>query len=114
MQDELWKVLERRFPSALVERERDHIDLMLTTANRRVLFELKSSTSARRAIRDALGQLLDYAFFEHPKEAMKLVIVGQGSETPSTKHYVKALSTRFRIPLKYHRYVVGSKRFNFS
>jgi hypothetical protein len=111
MQDELWALLQRRFPAAMVERERDYVDLTVTTAKGRMLFELKATTSARQAIRLALGQLLDYAFFHDVGRELQLVIVGQGPGTAATDRYLAYLTKQFKLPIRYRQYVLSSRSF---
>jgi hypothetical protein len=110
MENELEELLQRRFGKEKVEAQRDFVDLTLTTADRSVLIEIKASEQARRAIRDALGQLLGYAYQARHGQKAELVIVGRGTPTPDTRRYLDYLRTRFRLDIAYCRYVLGSHR----
>ena len=107
MENELKEILKRRFGKGTVEAQRDFVDLTLTTAERCVLIEIKASEQARRAIRDALGQLLGYAYQKRHGQHAELIIVGRGILTPETRRYLDYLRSRFRLDITYCRYVVG-------
>jgi hypothetical protein len=113
MQKEIKHVLEKKYGKGKVEAERNFRDLMLTTANRRVLIEIKASQSARQAIRNAFGQLLDYAYFANRnKEGTELVVIGAGPPTPETGHYLQRLKDQFCLEIKYRQYPIGSHRLD--
>lgn len=113
MENELDALLRARYGDASVARQKDFVDLSVQRDGRRTLIEIKSATVARRAIRDALGQLLDYAFFEAPDTVCELVIVGRGPLLPKDKAYLATLTKRFRLPIRYRRYRLGGP-FNLS
>ena len=94
-----------------VQVERDHVDIEVRTETGTTVMELKSSTDARRAIRDALGQLLDYAYRKDGGAESRLVVVGQGVPTESDLRFLQTLRIRFRIPVNCQQYVLGSGRF---
>jgi serine/threonine-protein kinase len=112
LQNELRQLLQVQFGKKCVEAERNFVDLTVTTSNRRVLLEIKSDPTARSAIRAALGQLLDYAYFARRfSEKMELVIVGQGASTPESDAYLRHLTETFRIPIRYQQFQLGKKDF---
>jgi len=109
MEQEIKKVLEKKYGDKTVEAQRDFRDLILTTANRRVLIEIKASLDARQAIRDAFGQLLDYAYFDAGhKEYSELFIVGRGAQTLETRSYLDHLRDRFGLEISYRQYKIGT------
>jgi hypothetical protein len=111
MEEEIKKTLERQYGEGAVEAQRDFRDLILTTADRRVLIEIKASEDARQAIRDAFGQLLDYAYFDTvDRENPELFIVGRGAPTRETRGYLDRLRNRFGLEINYRQYKIGSHR----
>lgn len=109
MEQEIKKVLEKKYGDKTVEAQRDFRDLILTTANRRVLIEIKASLDARQAIRDAFGQLLDYAYFDAGhKEYSELFIIGRGAQTLETRSYLDHLRNRFGLEISYRQYKIGT------
>jgi hypothetical protein len=60
--DQLAALVRDRTGAISVERERDWRDLTITFPGRAVIVEVKVCSSALRAIREGLGQLLSYSF----------------------------------------------------
>lgn len=109
MEIEIKKTLEKEYGEKTVEAQRNFRDIILTAPNRRALIEIKASQDARQAIRDAFGQLLDYAFFDAGLQKMyELFIVGRGAPTHETQDYLDRLRNRFRLEVNYRQYKIGS------
>lgn len=82
----------------------NYIDLAAKTKKGEVIFfEIKTATEARLCIRQALGQLMEYAFFpyKNTEHAQKLVVVGSGDKTSEIKEYLQKLKGQFQIPIDY-------------
>ncbi len=79
------------------------IDLVLKTGNLYTFYEIKTSNSAKQCIREALGQILEYAYFDAQKYADEIVIAGEYPIDSQTKNYLNYLNTEFNLPLKYHQ-----------
>jgi hypothetical protein len=103
MQDRLEAILRSEFPNGSVEREKDCIDIKVTTADEIILYEIKSDLETRTVIRLALGQILEYAY--HPSRqytvSVRLIIVGRRALPPEDSEYLKILRRSFQIPLEY-------------
>lgn len=109
MEVEIKKTLEKQYGEKTVEAQRNFRDIILTAPNRRVLIEIKASQDARQAIRDAFGQLLDYAHFETElQKEYELFIVGRGIPTSETQSYLDRLRNRFGLKINYRQYKIGS------
>ncbi len=104
MQTRLVARLVARYGSSHVAAEAGGVDVRVRTKSGFILFEIKPDESPRVVIRQALGQLLEYAYFE-PKNwrgaQLRLVIVGRSRLDPTTKAYMKRLASTFRLPLVY-------------
>ncbi len=111
MQNEVRQLLEGRLGRAAVHAEKDFVDLRVTSGRMPTLIEFKSATDSRKAIRQALGQLLDYAYFNDGKSQSNLVVVGRGPLGVREAQFVKTLHERFRMRISYRQYVIGSKQF---
>src|SRR6185436_6784303 len=99
LQSSLFKLLQKRFGQTSVDLEADFVDLMILNGCKKILVEIKSDGDARVAIQNALGQILEYAYFDgNSKEQLQLVIIAPGVETPSIADYIKRLQVDFRIP----------------
>jgi hypothetical protein len=109
MEVEIKKALEKQYGNKTVEAQRDFRDLILTTPNRKVLIEIKASQEARQAIRDAFGQLLDYAYFDTDvRQNAQLFIIARGAPTRETGAYLDHLRNRFGLKINYRQYKIGS------
>jgi hypothetical protein len=77
------------------------IDLVLSEDTGLTFYELKTETSIRAAIRSALPQLLEYAYWPDETRARKLVIVSPNPCTESAKRYMLFLRDKFNVPIYY-------------
>jgi hypothetical protein len=69
-----------------------------------IFFEIKTSYSVRLCLREAVGQLLEYAYFPEKANAKKLIVVSPNRITPETRAYIRKVRSLFGIPLYYQRY----------
>lgn len=77
------------------------IDVVVQQNSGLTFYELKTETSIRAAIRSALPQLLEYAFWPNEIRAEKLIIVSPNRCTESAKRYLHFLRGKFNLPLHY-------------
>lgn len=103
MQEKLMIDLSKEYPKAKALREQYFIDVSVQTEQELILFEIKSDLEPRTVIRQALGQILEYAYHPNRSHALpvQLVIVGRRPLTASDADYLKYLTTRFSLPLSY-------------
>jgi hypothetical protein len=103
MQAMLMKDLNAQYPNADVVREWEYVDVTVKTDSELILFEIKSDLDPRSVIRQALGQILEYAY--HPNREhdlpVRLVIVGRNKLTAADKQYLDHLKDEFDLPLSY-------------
>jgi hypothetical protein len=103
MQETLMAELNTEFPGCKVEREVEFIDIRVETASEILLFEIKSDLEPRTVIRQALGQILEYAFHparEHVKP-VRLFIVGRQKLAKADAAYLDRLRSEFALPIEY-------------
>ncbi|MEZ5277083.1 MAG: hypothetical protein R3F07_11935 [Opitutaceae bacterium] len=107
MQAQLMKELQAEFPNSAVIREEDFVDVSVRKDQELLLFEIKTALQPRKVIREALGQILEYAYYPgHEYQGpVKLVIVGRNELKLRDREYLRKLQNEFRIPLDYR--VVG-------
>lgn len=103
MQEKLMKELQVEYPQGTILREQDYIDVSVQTEQELILYEIKSDIEPRSVIRQALGQILEYAY--HPSRThslpIRLVIVGRGELSSLDEAYLHHLKTEFALPLDY-------------
>jgi len=119
-QKELKKTLAIALPEAHVYVEADvhghSVDIYVEQGGKRFFIELKTQSVVRRAIREALAQLMEYSFWP-PKQprADVLVIVAPGVAQPAEQEYLAFLRKKFGIPIYYLQYsersIVGISDF---
>lgn len=81
--------------------ERDRIDVAFELNNESTIAELKSlssyNKSAKRAIRAALGQLLDYQYFDRNTKNSKLWIVLDGKISQKEMDFISRINTNHKL-----------------
>lgn len=73
-----------------------------------IIYEVKTSASARRNIRDAIAQLLDYALHSS-FQVDKLIIVSPVSLNKKEIEFMEGLKTKIKYSLEYLYYTKNSK-----
>ncbi|BDQ03428.1 hypothetical protein [Ignavibacterium sp.] len=86
-----------------------HIDLVVKDKSNYIFYEIKTSKSILKCIREALPQLLEYAYYPNRNVASKLIIVSENEITIDTKKYLNKLRKEFSIPVYYQRYNPSNK-----
>ena len=115
LQRELMKLLQERFGKDNVSRESDWVDITVASGKKKLLIEIKTDVVVKRAIREALGQILEYAYFStnltDPArfEDTELFIVAPGSINEEVSAYLNLLRNKFHIPIQYCSFVPNTK-----
>ena len=76
-------------------------DIIVELADGYELFEIKTALAARDCVRQALGQLLEYAYWPGSPDFKALWIVGPLPLDNETRDHIDGLRERFGIPLGY-------------
>lgn len=77
------------------------VDMIGWKGEKAIFFEIKTYPSAKACIREALGQVLEYAMYPSKSRADKLVIVSQNNSTPSDQAYIQHLRETLNLNLEY-------------
>jgi hypothetical protein len=103
LQLKLAAMLRTKYGPDTVQIEEGGVDITFMYLDEIVFVEVKSEPDARLAIREAIGQLLEYALLAAPVSAKipKLVVVAPGQEDDQVKRYVTRLFTQFQLPIRY-------------
>ncbi|MRK21527.1 hypothetical protein [Pseudomonas sp. JG-B] len=80
------------------------IDVVVKEEGKTTFYEIKTSASVRTNIRQAIPQLLEYAYWSERKSADELVIVSPLPITKSAARYLKFLRKEFKLPLSYRQF----------
>lgn len=103
MQAKLMAELQEQYGREQVRREQDFVDVRVQTDKELIYFEIKTDLDPRAVIRQALGQILEYAY--HPARAGRrpdsLVLVGRTGLGSEEEAYLRSLCEKFHLPLSY-------------
>jgi hypothetical protein len=80
------------------------IDLATNVKGRITFYEIKTGASVRASIRQALPQLLEYAYWPEDDRAHQLVIVSHLPVTGEANRYLSYLRNKFHIPIIYKQF----------
>jgi hypothetical protein len=104
LQNQLRRILEQFHGSKEVAMEEHFVDLAVTLPGRYILFEVKSSSSPTQCIREALGQLLHYAWRTgRPQMNIEFYVVGPLPLQPSDAEFLDYIKSHTGLPLSYCR-----------
>ncbi|HCH44369.1 MAG TPA: hypothetical protein DEV63_08135, partial [Algoriphagus sp.] len=103
--EELFKYLKKNgFENVEYERRimgSSKVDMIGWKGKKATFFEIKTYPNAKACIREALGQVLEYAMYPADFRADKLVIVSQNKTLPSDQAYIKHLRKSLNLKLEY-------------
>ncbi len=77
------------------------IDVVRCAGSKFIFYEIKTSSSPRACIREAIGQLLEYSYWPKTKEASTLIVVGPNAIDQEGKEYLHILREKLNIPVQY-------------
>ena len=107
IQEELHRIMVERYGASRVRHEHPtasggRIDLRVEPEQDAVVYyEIKTAGSAAACVREALGQLLEYAQWPGAEDVDRLVVVGEHPATLDTTRYLAALQDQYGLPLSY-------------
>lgn len=82
------------------------IDVVVHQKGEYWFYEIKTAHSPRACLRQAIGQLLEYAFWPGTQEATRLIVVGETALDEAGAEYLRKLRERFSLPIEYKQIVV--------
>lgn len=93
-----------------VATDKDFVDIQATDLRgNKIYFELKTADTVKSAIRQALGQLLEYNHYPNKSMADKLIIVTELEITQQDMQYLIGLRSRYNIPVYYQQFNMKKK-----
>lgn len=109
LQTAIFNVLSLEFGSDYVGTEQHslsngEIDFVIRKNGWMAFAELKTSASVMSCIRDAIGQLLEYAYYGMEEEASELWVIGTGKCSASDRLYLEKLRSKLGIKIFYRRF----------
>jgi hypothetical protein len=80
------------------------IDVATLAKGKMTFYEIKTGPSVRGNIRQALPQLLEYAFWPEDERADELIVVSHLAATKDADRYIAHLRKKFGLPLYYKQF----------
>lgn len=81
------------------------IDVVVKTKEHCSFYEIKTACSVKACIRQAIPQLLEYAYWHGKNDrADRLIIVSSKKITPQAKVYLDFLKEKFKLPIDYEQF----------
>lgn len=77
------------------------IDLVVKNQDSYDLYEVKTNQEVRICIREAMGQIIDYAFFECEDKVNKMTIVGPSQISQEASEYLQNIRIKHNLPIFY-------------
>ncbi|MBO7550618.1 MAG: hypothetical protein J6T62_03730 [Fibrobacter sp.] len=109
IQAKLIEELKREFGDENVSVEQkigyNEIDVAVKDGNEYIFYEVKVASSLKMAIREALGQLMEYSYYRATKLAKKLVIVSDYELDERNEAYLTFLRREFNLPFEYKKII---------
>lgn len=107
VQEKLMEILGKKYGNENVSAEHQiggkKIDIVLKNGNKYIFYEIKMNGSAKACIRDAIGQLMEYAYWPNKQNADLLVVVGEEEIDSKTETYLKHLNNKYNLPIQYEQ-----------
>lgn len=103
--------LLEEFPEDSISFEENFVDVTVTTPTQKILYEVKSDYSTRRVLRQAIGQLLEYAYYwdQPDMNQVRLVAVGRTELSTEDERYLRYLKNQLKLPLEYRQIKLPSE-----
>lgn len=86
------------------------IDVAVRVNTGYVYYELKTYSSAQACIREAIGQLLEYAYWPGSENVIRLIVVGEAPLDKDARAYLERLQADFSLPVEYRQFDKKSRR----
>ncbi len=111
LQEELCRKLSEKYGIENIGGENtsgigNRVDVMVRQKDEYWFYEIKTSNSPRVCLRQAIGQLLEYAFWPGVQNATRLIVVGETALDEEGTKYLHTLKKRFSLPIEYEQIVV--------
>jgi hypothetical protein len=77
------------------------IDIVVKVKEDYWFYEIKTALTPRACLREAIGQLLEYALWPGAQEPTRFIVVGETAIDKDGQEYLSRLKSRFSLPIEY-------------
>jgi hypothetical protein len=81
------------------------IDVVVEHGESYTFFEIKVGRSLQGCMREAIGQLLEYSYWPHSRQAISLIVAGEPALDSEGREFLEKLQHHFSIPIGYRQIV---------
>jgi len=111
LQDALVRDLLKTYGEGNVCKEntfgRNRIDVVVNHNQEYYFYEVKVAGSAKSCLRQALGQLMEYAYWPGKRHAKKIVVAGEHPLDENSRNYLSFLRESFNLPVEYKQITIS-------
>jgi len=105
IQNKVYEILKKDFPDDEIGTEvhsnTGSIDIVKKRKDDLTFYEIKTTSNVRTNIREALSQLLEYAYWNRIEGIEQLIIVSPSEPTSEAIDYLAILRNKFNVPVYY-------------
>lgn len=108
IQNKVYQILKKQYPTNEIGTETPSnigsIDIVRRSNYKYIFYEIKTANTTKSNIRQALSQLLEYAYWNNINGIEELIVVAPTPPTSESKKYLELLRNKFNIPIFYQYY----------
>ncbi|MBS7350724.1 MAG: hypothetical protein KIG95_11325 [Comamonas sp.] len=114
IQEAVYRLLVKEYGKENVSCEQDtgygtKIDIAVKANDSYIFYEIKTANTSKASIREALSQLLEYAYYPNHERASRLVIISPAALSQDSERYLRKLREQFKIPIYYQHFDLEKK-----
>jgi hypothetical protein len=112
IQNSFFRELKRKFPKQCIKMEYEgRVDIVREHGNERWFYEIKPFENVIYCLRQASGQLIEYAYrFQDPGKLTHLIIVGPGELTIESKGFLDHFVQSISLPINYEQHMAALRQ----
>lgn len=109
IQGKIRNILIEKFGEGTVGEENNtgfgtSIDLVAKYNSELIFYEIKTASSIRLCFREAIGQLIEYAYWSKKTKPTKLIIVSENPITDKARNYLQTLRNDLHLNIYYQQF----------
>lgn len=108
LQETFRKHLINEFGDEAVVMEENNVDLKVVLSDKVIFCEIKPYTSVEHCIRESLGQVLSYTFFDDNHVSQKIIVAGPNEPDDNEKAFISFISKVLLLEFEYRGILANS------
>lgn len=116
IQNEIYNLLKLEYPfdeiGTEIKTNIGSVDVVRKSNSNYFFYEIKTAKKIKTSIRQALPQLLEYAYWNDIENIERLIIIAPNKITSKAEKYLEKLRNRFNIPIYYREYNIKKNQLS--